>query len=133
MTDVEVVAGRSAGPLRTLHFQVVRDKRIAPMTMLTGVVEGVYGSNESEPGEGFRIVSTVNFSPTQHITRESVYSGQQGFQAGIFEFLIGLTSALQSPFEKELATSVQFRIEPLDDNPAVTVEQFQVSRTMVHA
>jgi hypothetical protein len=133
MTDVQVIAGRSGGPTRTLHFQVVRDKRIAPMTMMTGVVEGVFGSNDSEPGEGFRIVSTINFSPTQHITRESVYSGQQGFQVGMFEFLISLSTALQNPFEKALATSVQFRIEPLDDNPAVTVEQFQVSRTTVHA
>jgi SpoIVB peptidase S55 len=133
MTDVQVVTGRTGAPQRTLHFQVVRDKRIAPMIMLTGVVEGVYGSNDSEPGEGFRIVSTVNFSATQQVSKESVYAGQQGFQAGMFEFLINLSAELQNPFEKALPQSVRFRIEPLDENPAVTVEQFQVSRSIVHA
>ena len=39
MTDVEVVTGPGARPQRTIHFQVVKDKHIAPMIMLTGVVE----------------------------------------------------------------------------------------------
>jgi SpoIVB peptidase S55 len=133
MTDVQVIAGAAGAPQRTIHFQVVRDKRIEPMIMLTGVVEGVFGSNDSQSSEGFRIVSTVNFSPTQQITKDAVYAGQQGFLMGLFEFLMGLSAELQNPFEKALPTSVQFRIEPLDDNPAVTVEQFQVSRTIVRA
>jgi hypothetical protein len=132
MTDVQVITGKSGAP-HTIHFQVVRDKRIAPMVMLTGVVEGVFGSNENEASEGFRIVSTVNFSPTQQITREAVYASEQGFQAGLYEFLVGLSAELQNPFEKALPTTVQFRIEPLDANPAVTVEQFQVSRSTVRA
>ncbi len=133
MTDVRVVTGKAGAPQRSIHFQVVRDKRVAPMIMLTGVVEGVFGSNDSAPAEGFRIVSTVNFSPTQQISREAVYAGEQGFVAGLYEFLVGLSAELQNPFEKALPTTVQFRIEPLDDNPAVTVEQFQVSRTIVRA
>jgi hypothetical protein len=128
-----VITGKSGALQRTLHFQVVRDKRVAPMIMLTGVVEGVFGSNDSQPAEGFRIASTVSFSPTQQIRRETVYAGQQGFLVGLYEFLVELSGELQNPFEKALPTSVQFRIEPLEDNPAVTVEQFQVSRTTVRA
>jgi hypothetical protein len=133
MTDVKVIEMDKAAAPRTLHFQVIRDIHVAPMIMLTGVVEGLVGSNENQPAEGFRIVSTVNFSPTQQVTRESVYAGEQGFQNGMFEFLINLSAELQNPFEKTQPKSVEFRIEPLEDNPAVTVEQFQVSRTMVHA
>jgi hypothetical protein len=133
MTDVRVVAGRAGAPQRTIHFQVIRDRHLAPMIMLTGIVEAVFGSNESEPGEGFRIVSTVTFSPTQQITRESVYAGQQGFVVGLYEFLVGLTGELQNPFEKEFPKTVEFRVEPMEDNPAVTVEQFQVSRTIIRA
>ncbi len=133
MTDVQVIAGAAGGPQRTIHFQVVRDKRIEATAMLTGVVEGVTGSNDSEPSEGFRITTTVDFSPTQRITRDAVYAGQQGFLAGMFEFLISLSAELQNPFEKALPSSVQFRIEPLGANPAVTIEQFQVSRTIVRA
>jgi hypothetical protein len=133
MTDVQVVTGKSGSAQRTIHFEVVRDKRVAPMIMLTGVVEGVFGSNDSAPAEGFRVVSTVNFSPTQQISRESVYAGEQGFLAGLYEFLVNLSAELQNPFEKALPTTVRFRIEPLEDNPAVTVEQFQVSRSIVRA
>ena len=132
MTDVEVVSGRGAAA-RTIRFQVVRDKRIAPMIMLTGIVEAVFGSNDSEPGEGFRISSTVTFSPTQQLSRESVYAGQQGFSAGMFEFLMGLSVELQNPFEKALPRKVEFRVERLQANPMVTVDQFQVSRTVVRA
>jgi hypothetical protein len=133
MTDVQVIAGKAGAAQRTIRFQVVRDKRIAPMIMLTGVVEGLFGSNDSESAEGFRITSTVTFSPTQQISREAVYAGQQGFLMGMVEFLMGLQQELQNPFEKALPTAVQFTIEPLEDNPAVTVEQFQVSRATVRA
>jgi len=132
MTEVAVVAGRGASP-RTIRFQVVRDRRIAPLIMLTGIVEAVFGSNDNEPGEGFRIVSNVTFSPTQQLSRESVYAGQQGFASGVFEFLMGLSAELQNPFEKALPRRVDFRVERLEANPTVTVEQFQVSRTVVRA
>ncbi len=132
MTDVDVIAGPGGSP-RTIHFQVVRERHIAPVIMLTGIVEGVMGSNDSAPGEGFRILSTVSFSPTQVVTRESVYAGQQGFAAGLVEFVAGLAAEMQNPFEKTMPRKVEFRIEPLEANPAVTVEQFQVSRTVVSA
>jgi hypothetical protein len=133
MTDVRVVASRGGAAQRTIRFQVVRDRHIAPMIMLTGIVEAVFGSNDSEEGEGFRIVSTVTFSPTQRITRESVYAGQQGFLMGMFDFMSALSSELQNPFEKALPRTVEFRVEPLQENPSVTVEQFQVSRAVVRA
>jgi hypothetical protein len=133
MTDVEVITGRAGAAQRTIHFQVVRDKRIAPGIMLTGVVEGIFGSNDNQTSEGFRVRSTVTFSPTQTITRDSVYAGQQGFLMGLFEFLNGLSAQLQNPFEAALPRSVQFRVEPLEANPAVTVEHFEVSRSVVRA
>ncbi len=133
MTDVQVTAGGRGSPQRSIHFQVVREKRIEPMLLLTGVVEAVSGSNDNQPSEGFRIVTTVSFSPTQQVSRESVFAGQQGFLAGMFEFLSGLNAQMQNPFEKALPASVQFKIEPLEANPAVTVERFQVSRTIVRA
>jgi hypothetical protein len=133
MTDVQVVSGPDTGPQHTIHFQVVKDKHVAPMIMLTGVVEAVYGSNDSEASEGFRIVSTVNFSPTQQITRETVYSGEQGFVQGLVDFLAGLSGEIENPFEKALPTSVQFRVEPLGSNPSVTVERFELSQTTVRA
>jgi len=131
MMDVEVVSGRPGARQRTLHFQVVRDKHIAPTIMLTGVVESVLGSNENQPGEGFKISTSVTFSPTQVISRETVYAGQQGFLGGLLEFLIGLSAELQNPFEKAMPRHVEFRVEALPASPAVTVEQFQVSRAVV--
>jgi hypothetical protein len=132
MTDVEVLA--SHGPAqRTIRFQVVRQRQIAPMIMLAGVVEAIFGSNDSELSEGFRIVSTVTFSPTRELSRESVYAGQQGFVEGLVEFLGMITAELQNPFEKAVPSRVQFRVEPLDANPSVTVERFEVSRTTIRA
>ena len=133
MTDVEVVAGRQGGARRTLRFQVVRDRRIAPMIMLTGVVEAVYGSNDSDPGEGFRIESTVTYASGQQLTRRTLYPGAQGFTAGLIDFLVAFSNELQNPFEKVVPARVTFRVEQLDENPAVTVEQFQVSRATLRA
>jgi hypothetical protein len=132
MTDVEVLSPHGTAE-RTIRFQVVRQRQVAPMIMLAGVVEAIFGSNDSELSEGFRIVSTVTFSPTQEISRETVYAGQQGFVEGLVEFLTSMTAELQNPFEKALPRSVLFRIEPLDVNPSVTVERFEVSRTTVRA
>jgi len=133
MTEVLVVSGKQGAPQRTLHFQVIKDKHIAPMIMLTGVVEAVFGSNDAESSEGFRILSTVNFSPSQQITRESVYTGQQGFVQGLVDFLGNLSGEIENPFEKAMPTSVVFHVEPLDANPSVSIERLDVSRSTVRA
>jgi hypothetical protein len=132
MTDVEVLSPH-AGAQKSIRFQVVRQKQIAPMIMLAGVVEAIFGSNDSELSEGFRIVSTVTFSPTQEISRETVYAGQQGFVEGLVDFLTSVTAEMQNPFEKAMPSRVVFRIEPLAANPSVTLERFEVSRTTVRA
>jgi hypothetical protein len=132
MTDVEVLA-TYGGAQKSIRFQVVRQRQIAPMIMLAGVVEAIFGSNDSELSEGFRIVSTVTFSPTQEISRETVYAGQQGFVEGLVDFLTSITAETQNPFEKALPSRVVFRIEPLAANPSVTLERFEVSRSTVRA
>jgi hypothetical protein len=132
MTDVEVDQVRGTTQ-HAIHFQVVREKEIAPMIMLTGIVEAVFGSNDNELSEGFRIVSTLTFSPTQELSRESVYAGQQGFIEGMVEFLTTLSAEIQNPYEKALPSRVVFRVEPLDANPSVTVERFELSRTTIRA
>ena len=129
MIDVEVVAGGKAE--RTIHFQVVQDKHIAPMILLTGVAEAVFGSDDRQAEEGFRIVSTVTFSATRSISRQTVFAGPQGFLAGMIDFMGSLGAEMQNPFEKAVPTRVSFRIEPLDANPTVTLEQFLVSRSEV--
>jgi hypothetical protein len=133
MTEVQVVSGRDGPSQRTIRFQVVRDKHVAPMIMLTGVVEAVFGSNDNQASEGFRVTTHVTYSPTQSISHETIYAGQQGFLAGLVDFLMGLSAELQNPFEKATPARVDFRVEPLEENPAVTVEQFQVSRSVVRA
>jgi len=132
MTEVEVVAVQGSAQ-RTIRFQVVRDREIAPTIMLTGIAQAVLGSNDSGFAEGFRIVSSVTFSPTQELSRESVYVGEQGFVQGMVEFLINLSAEMQNPFEKALPSKVEFRVEPLGANPEVTVERFELSRTTVRA
>lgn len=131
MTDVEVFAGGATQ--RRLHFQVVRDRHLAAMIMLTGLVEAVMQSNDAQVSEGFRIRTTVSFGPTRQVTRESVFAGQQAFLAGMLDFLGGLMMQIQNPFEAAMPGQVSFQVEPLDRNPAVTLEHFQVSRTQVRA
>ena len=132
MIDVGVLASRPGEAReRSISFQVVRDRRIAPVIMLTGVVEAVFGSNDSGASEGVDITSTVNFSPTRSITRVSVFAGRQGFLAGMVDFLAGLNAEIQNPFEEAMPTSVRFRVVQLPSNPLVTVERFRVSRTSV--
>lgn len=134
MIDVDVRStrpGETKG--REVSFQVVRDRRIAPVIMLTGVVEAVFGSNDGGSSEGVSITSTVDFSPTRSMTRVSLFAGRQGFLAGMVDFLAGLNAEIQNPFEETMPTSVRFRVELLPSNPLVTVEQFQVSRTSVRS
>jgi hypothetical protein len=134
MIDVAVLSERPGAPKgREVDFQVVRDRRIAPVIMLTGVVDAVLASNDSGSSEGVSITSTVSFSPTRSITRVSLFAGRQGFLAGMVDFLAGLNAEIQNPFEDAMPASVRFRVELLPDNPLVTVEQFKVSRTTVRA
>jgi hypothetical protein len=44
-----------------------------------------------------------------------------------------LSAEVQNPYEKALPSRVVFRVEPLDANPSVTVERFELSRSTIRA
>jgi hypothetical protein len=45
------------------------------------------------------------------------------------EFVQGLTANLHNPYEKTFPDRVAFTVEALEENPAVTLDLFQISRT----
>jgi hypothetical protein len=49
------------------------------------------------------------------------------------EFIQGLAANLQNPYAKTFPEHVSFSIEPLETNPAVTLDLFQLSRTTASA
>jgi len=48
---------------------------------------------------------------------------------GLFEFIAGLSSNLQNPYERTFPAKVSFTVEPLAENPTVVIEQFRLSRS----
>jgi SpoIVB peptidase S55 len=131
MTDVEVQAeGRHP---RTLHFEVVKDHRIAPAIMMAGVSEAILQSNDAEASEGFRIRTSLTFPGDRSLVRESIYAGPNSFFAGLFEFLIQFSGEVHNPFEEAIPTRVVFNVVPLERNPQTTAEQLQVSRAEARA
>jgi hypothetical protein len=131
MIDVEVAVVHRGGNPRRLHFQVIRQQQLTPVLIGTGVSEAVLGANDAGLSNGFRLASDVTFAPNQTLATTSLYAGPQGFQQGLNEFLSTLATNLQNPYAPAFPTRVSFRLEPLDDNPAVTLERVQLSRTSV--
>jgi hypothetical protein len=129
MTNVEVTVNSRHGPARTLKFNVARQQQLTPALVAAGVSQAILGSNDAGLANGFRLSSDVSFPADQRLAFQTVYSGPQGFAQGLNEFVQGLAANLQNPYEKTFPDRVAFTVEALDENPSVTLDQFQLSRT----
>ena len=133
MTDVEVVVESAHGPAKTLHFSVARQEQLTPVLVATGVSQAILGSNDAGLSNGFLLRSDITFPTKPTLATHTLYAGPQGFQQGLNEFVHDLAQNLQNPYEKTFPRKVVFTVEPLDQNPAVTLELFQLSRTTARA
>jgi hypothetical protein len=113
---------------RDLHFQVVRQSQLSAVLIASGVTQAVMGSNDAGFNRGFSVASDIEFGPHQSRTIHSLYAGQQAFVAGISDFVKALSQDLQNPYEKAFPSHVGFTVAPLDENPSVTLDLFQLSR-----
>jgi hypothetical protein len=133
MTKVEVTVTPVRGAPRTLKFSVARQQQLTPVIVAAGVSQAILGSNDAGLANGFRLKSDVSFPASTKLAFQTLYSGPQGFTQGLNEFVQGLAANLQNPYAKTFPEHVAFSIEPLETNPAVTLDMFQLSRTTASA
>jgi hypothetical protein len=133
MTKVEVTVTPVRGAPRTLKFSVARQQQLTPVIVAAGVSQAILGSNDAGLANGFRLKSDVSFPASARLAFQTLYSGPQGFAQGLNEFVQGLAANLQNPYAKTFPERVAFSIEPLETNPAVTLDLFQLSRTTASA
>ena len=133
MIDVAVEVSSGHGISRTLNFQVARQDQLTPAIIAAGVTQAIVGSNDAGLSNGFRLASNVTFSPTQQLSSRILYAGPQAFAEGLGDFVKGLARDLQNPYQKAFPSRVSFTVEPLKQNPAVTVDLFQLSRVRARA
>ena len=133
MTRVEVTVRPANGEPRTLKFSVARQQQLTPVIVAAGVSQAILGSNDGGFANGFRLKSDVSFPASARLAFQTLYAGPQGFAQGLNEFVQGLSANLLNPYAKTFPDHVAFSIEPLETNPAVTLDLFQLSRTHASA
>lgn len=133
MTEVEVHVPSASGSHKTLHFSVARHENLTPILVATGVSQAILGSNDAGLSKGFLLRSDVMFPAKPTLATRTLYAGPQGFQQGLNQFMQDLAQSLQNPYEKTFPRRVVFTVEPLEQNPAITLESFQLSRATARA
>lgn len=133
MTEVEVNVSSAHGPGKTLHFSVARQEQLTPVLVATGVSQAILGSNDAGLSKGFILRSDVTFPTKPTLATRTLYAGPQGFQQGLNEFVQDLAQNLQNPYEKTFPGRVVFTVEALEQNPAITLDLFQLSRSTAGA
>ncbi len=103
------------------------------MIVAAGVSQAILGSNDGGLANGFRLTSDIRFPAAGKLAFQTLYSGPQGFAQGLNEFVQGLAANLQNPYAKTFPDHVSFSIEPLEHNPSVTLDLFQLSRSTASA
>lgn len=133
MVDVDVTVEHGREPRRTLHFAVARQEQLTPMLVAAGVSQAILGSNDAGFANGFKVSSDVRFAPGESLAFQTLYSGPQGFTQGLNEFVQSLSANLQNPYARTFPDHVSFTVQPLNENPSVTLDDFQLSRTTARA
>ncbi|HEY3754719.1 MAG TPA: SpoIVB peptidase S55 domain-containing protein [Opitutaceae bacterium] len=118
---------------RQLHFRVARQQQLSPVIIAAGLSQAILGSNDAGLNNGFRIASSIDFAPAQNLSTHALYAGPQAFALGVSDFVKGLSQDLQNPYEKTFPRSVTFTVEPLSENPDVTIDSFQLSESTATA
>ncbi len=129
MIDVTIRVRPVKGPGRDLNFAVLRHPQLTPTITAAGLTQAILGSNDHGFSQGFRVRSEIIFSATDQLRYSTVHAGPQGFMQGLVEFIAGLSSNLQNPYERTFPAKVSFTVEPLAENPTVVIEQFRLSRS----
>jgi SpoIVB peptidase S55 len=114
---------------KALHFQVVRHEQVLPMIAATGLAQAVMGSNESGFARGFKVTTTVDFPGIKPLELTQIYSGPQGFNQGLGEFVGMLSMWLFNPYERIFPERIRFSVEDTPETPQGVVEQMQLSRS----
>jgi hypothetical protein len=133
MIPVEITVASPGGPVRTLHYSVARQPYLTPVIVAAGVAQAILGSNDGGLSEGFRLNSNIVFPAGQSLAAQTLYPGPQAFALALNEYLQSLSASLLNPYEKTFPDRLTFTIEPLAQNPLVTVNLFQLSRTTARA
>ena len=129
MIGVTVTVEQEGGSSRSLHFQVVRQQQLAAALIASGAAEAIMGSNDAGLSNGFTVATQTRFSASQERRTDTVYAGPQSFAQGIMEFAGALGQDLLNPYEKTFPAEVTLTVKPLRENPSVTLELFQLSRS----
>jgi len=129
MIDVDVTVSPRTGAARTLRFAVARQQQLTPVLVAAGVSQAILGANDAGLANGFRLSSNVAFPSAANLSSKTLYAGPQGFAQGLSEFVQGLAANLQNPYSKTFPDRVSFTVEALAENPAVTLDLFQLSRS----
>jgi hypothetical protein len=114
---------------KALHFQVVRHEQVLPVIAATGLAQAVMGSNESGFARGFKVTTTVDFPGIKPLELTQIYSGPQGFNQGLGDFVGMLSLWLFNPYERIFPERIRFSVEDMPETPQGVVEQMQISRT----
>jgi hypothetical protein len=133
MIDVEVNVSPVRSDKRNLKFAVARHQQLTPILVAAGITQSILGANDSGFANGFRLRSDIAFPASGKIALRTLYSGPQSFQQGLTEFVQSLTANLQNPYQKTFPDRVVITLEPLAENPAVIIDQFQLSRSTARA
>jgi len=133
MIPVDITVASPGGPARMLHYSVVRQPYLTPVIVAAGVAQAILGSNDGGLSEGFRLDSKIVFPAGQSLAGQTLYPGPQAFALALNEYLQSLSASLLNPYEKTFPDRLTFTIEPLVQNPIVTVDRFLLSRTTARA
>ncbi len=113
---------------KSLHFEVVRNEQVLPLVAATGLAQAVMGSNESGFARGFRVTTTVEFPGAEPVEISQIYTGPQGFNQGIGDFVKNLSLWLFNPYERIFPSNIRFNLEDTPETPQGVVELVQLSR-----
>jgi len=127
----DLVPVRVNTPYRTIEFATVRHPRLTPMITATGLSQAVLGSNDAGLTDGFRIKTEVEFAAGKSLIVNELYAGSEGFKAGLASMVQKFSVWLQNPVEEVFPERVEFTVEPLYENPTMSLDNVQVSHQTV--
>lgn len=131
LLPIEINVDRPGEGRKTLRFAAARHQQLTPLVIGAGAAQAVMGSNDAGFTSGVRLEADFVFADGETVPTATLLSGPQGIQQALGGFVRDVAAVLQNPYESVFPTRIVVQVTPLDTNPQTTLENVQLSRTVL--
>jgi hypothetical protein len=131
-----VVGGKTAGSVKTFHFEVLDNRQLTPSTMLVSVYQTLQGNNTSSAEMSYLLSGEIGLKGLPAVKLQGLMAQNESFPATINAALFmndRFSKVYGNAQEQPVVTGLRLRVQAIEERRTAVVESARLSRMEARA